>query len=52
VSENLINAIRAGLPADVEFDEREEALLDLCERQLVDIERAEADIHDRGYLVE
>jgi uncharacterized protein with von Willebrand factor type A (vWA) domain len=49
---DLIEAIRAGLPPDVELDEREEALLDLARRQLLDVERAEADVESRGYLVE
>ena len=48
---DLIASIKAGLPPSVELDEREEALLDLAARQLADIERAEQDIQDRGYLV-
>lgn len=47
-----IEAIRTGLPAGVELDEREEALLDMAARQARDIARAEADIETRGYLVE
>jgi hypothetical protein len=49
---HLIEAIRSGLPAGVELDEREEALLNLAARQARDIARAEADIEGRGYLVE
>ena len=48
---DLIEAIRNGLPPAVEFDEREEALLDLAARQARDVERAEADLEERGYLV-
>jgi hypothetical protein len=47
----LIEAIRNGLPPGVELDEREEALLDLAARQARDVERAEADLEERGYLV-
>ena len=47
----LIEAIREGLPAGVELDEREETLLDLAGRQARDVERAEADLQERGYLV-
>ncbi len=49
---DLIEAIRTGLPAGVELDEREEALLDLAARQARDVAAAEADIESRGYLVE
>ena len=49
---DLIAAIRDGLPPGVELDEREEALLDLAQRQLLDVDRAEADIESRGYLTE
>jgi uncharacterized protein with von Willebrand factor type A (vWA) domain len=48
---DLIEAIRNGLPPGVEFDEREEALLSLAARQARDVERAETDLEDRGYLV-
>jgi hypothetical protein len=48
----LIEAIRDGLPPGIELDERESALLDLAARQARDVERAEADIATRGYLVE
>jgi hypothetical protein len=48
----MIEAIREGLPAGVELDEREEAILDLATRQARDVGRAEADIAARGYLVE
>jgi uncharacterized protein with von Willebrand factor type A (vWA) domain len=48
----LIESIRNGLPAGVELDEREEALLDLAAHQAEDIARAEADISERGFLVE
>jgi uncharacterized protein with von Willebrand factor type A (vWA) domain len=48
---NLISATRDGLPPGVELDEREEAILDLAARQARDVERAEADIEERGYLV-
>jgi hypothetical protein len=47
----MIAAIREGLPPGVELDEREEAILDLAARQAADVERAEADIAERGYLV-
>lgn len=47
----MIDAIRTGLPAGVELDEREEAILDLAARQARDIGLAEADIVARGYLV-
>jgi hypothetical protein len=49
---DLIEAIRGGLPPQVELDEREEAILQLAARQLADVERAEGDIEERGYLVE
>jgi hypothetical protein len=45
---HLIEAIRTGLPPGTEFDEREEALLDLAARQARDVERAEADLEERG----
>ena len=48
----MIEAIRTGLPDGVELDEREEAILDLAARQARDVAAAEADIADRGYLVE
>lgn len=48
---DLIEAIKRGLPDGVEMDEREEALLALAAAQSADIERAEADIAERGYLV-
>jgi len=48
---HLIEAIRTGLPPGTEFDEREEALLDLATRQARDVERAEADLEKRGHLV-
>jgi uncharacterized protein with von Willebrand factor type A (vWA) domain len=48
---DLIEAIRNGLPPGVEFDEREETLLSLAARQARDVERAEADLDERGYLV-
>jgi hypothetical protein len=48
----LVEAIRTGLPPGVELDEREEALLDLAARQAGDVAAAEADIRERGYLVE
>ena len=48
----LIEAIRDGLPAGIELDEREEAILDLAARQARDVAAAEADIAQRGYLVE
>jgi hypothetical protein len=47
-----VEAIRTGLPPRVELDEREEAILDLAARQARDVAAAEADIADRGYLVE
>ena len=49
---SLVAGIRQGLPANVELDEREEALLDLAGRQARDVAAAEADIEARGYLVE
>jgi hypothetical protein len=49
---DLIDAIRSGLPAGIELDEREEALLVIAAAQSADIARAEADIAKRGYLVE
>jgi uncharacterized protein with von Willebrand factor type A (vWA) domain len=48
----LVEAIRTGLPPGVELDEREEAILDLAARQGRDVAAAEADLRDRGYLVE
>lgn len=48
---NLIEAIREGLPPGVELDEREQAILDLAARQARDVEAAEEDIENRGYLV-
>jgi uncharacterized protein with von Willebrand factor type A (vWA) domain len=48
----MIVAIRAGLPAGVELDEREEAILDLAARQASDVAVLEADIAARGHLVE
>ena len=47
----LIKTIRDGLPPGIELDEREEALLDLAAGQARDVERAEADLAERGYLV-
>lgn len=49
---SMIDAIRDGLPSGIELDEREEAILDLAGRQAQDVKRAEADIENRGYLVE
>ena len=49
--EALIETIRAGLPVGVELDEREETLLGLAAGQARDVERAEADLAKRGYLV-
>ncbi len=48
----MVEAIRTGLPPGVELDEREEAILDLAARQARDVAAAEADIADRGYLVD
>jgi hypothetical protein len=48
----MVEAIRGGLPPGVELDEREEAILDLAARQARDVAAAEADITNRGYLVE
>jgi hypothetical protein len=48
----LIESIGTGLPPGVELDEREEAILHLAARQARDVAAAEADIADRGYLVE
>ncbi len=48
---DLIEAIRDGLPPGVELDEREETILSLAAGQARDVERAEADIEERGYLV-
>jgi hypothetical protein len=48
---DLIEAIRNGLPPGVELDEREETLLSLAAQQARDVERAEADLEERGYLV-
>jgi hypothetical protein len=45
----LVKAIREGLPAGVELDEREEALLDLAARQADDVAALEADIGKRGF---
>jgi hypothetical protein len=45
---HLIEAIRTSLPPGTEFDEREEALLDLAARQTLDVERAEADLEERA----
>lgn len=47
----LVEAIREGLPATHEWDERERALLDLAVRQAADIDRLEADIAERGVRV-
>ena len=49
--EVLIKTIRGGLPLGVELDEREETLLSLAAGQARDVERAEADLAKRGYLV-
>jgi uncharacterized protein with von Willebrand factor type A (vWA) domain len=48
----MVEAIRTGLPPGVELDEREEAIHDLAARQARDVSAAEADVRDRGYLVE
>jgi hypothetical protein len=47
----LVEAIREGLPASHEWDERERTLLDLAARQAADIDRLEADIEARGVRV-
>ena len=47
----LIEAIRDGLPPAVELVEREEAILNLAASQARDVEQAEADLEQRGYLV-
>jgi hypothetical protein len=47
----LVEAIRAGLPASHEWDERELALLDLAARQAADIDRLEKDMAERGVRV-
>lgn len=47
----LVKAIREGLPASHEWDERESALLDLAARQAADIDRLDADIAERGVRV-
>lgn len=44
----LVEAIREGLPASHEWDERERALLDLAARQASDIDLLEADIAEHG----
>jgi hypothetical protein len=49
---DLVEAIRTGLPPGVELDEREQALLDLAASQAGDVAAAEADIAERGYLVD
>ena len=45
-ADDLIEAIRDGLPPGVEFDEREETILSLAARQARDVELAEADLEE------
>ena len=45
-------AIRAGLPPEVELDEREEVLLAAAARQADAIEALEADVAERRHMVE
>ena len=44
----MVQAIRDGLPASHEWDEREAALLDLALRQARDLDLLEADIAENG----
>jgi hypothetical protein len=44
----LVAAIEEGLPAELELDEREQALLSLAGRQADDVARLEAEIESRG----
>ncbi len=44
----MVQAIRDGLPASHEWDEREAALLDLALRQARDLDLLEADIAEHG----
>jgi hypothetical protein len=48
----LEQTIRGDLPAHVELDPREEALLGAAARQADDIAALEADIADRGHVVD
>jgi hypothetical protein len=46
-----VERLRASLPPDFEFDEREMALIDLAAAQAADIDRLEVDITERGVRV-
>jgi hypothetical protein len=48
----LARTIRGCLPPGVELDEREEALLSAAARQADDVEALEADVRERGYVLE
>jgi hypothetical protein len=48
----LEREIRKAVPPGVEFDEREEALLAAAANQADDIAALEADIRDRGHVVD
>ena len=48
----LIEAIHTALPPDVEFDEREQALLAAAVHQADDIAALEADIRTRGHVID
>ena len=50
--ERLSRTVRAGLPVGVELDEREQALLAAAAKQADDIEALEADISERGRVIE
>ena len=43
-----VRALRDSLPAGLEWDEREAAILDLAERQARDLEALERDIEQHG----
>ncbi len=48
----LVKSIVGGLPAGVELDERERAVLDLASAQADDIARLEADVKEHGTRIE
>jgi hypothetical protein len=50
--DDLAQLIESNLPPGVELDEREQTILDLAQRQLDHVERAEADVERRGWTVE
>ena len=50
--ERLTEAIHAALAPNTELDEREQALLDAAAAQADDLSALEADIRDRGHVLE